>query len=277
MKSIFAIVLCLYSLFAEIEVEPDRENQLKYLHSEYSAALEVHRGNENLDLTATRASAQSDVATLYLPKYLELAKSAPEDDIAFQACRWIITHGSMQQLQQEAWHEADKTCWRLIAKHHYFHPDMAALVLSAGQQPSAAREAFLENLPNDWTQTVEVHGHAILGLAELKVHKYEWLLEHSAGTTADSEASEEWIAYMNGNKLEHHRAEIRELFQDVLNHYSSINISGLSDGTADSLTLGERARAGLEKFNRAELNRSTAPLAGATAKEKSLTRNSNGG
>jgi hypothetical protein len=277
MKSIFAIVLCLYSFFAEVEVEPNRENQLKYLHSEYSAALEVHRGIENLDPTTVRASTQSDVATLYLPKYLELAEASPEDDVAFQVCHWIITHGSKQRLQQKAWHEADTTCWRLIAKYHYFHPQMATLVLSAGQQPSAVREEFLENLPNDWTQTVEVHGHALLGLAELKVRKYEWLLEHSAGTPSDSEASEEWIAYMNGNKLEHHRAEIRGLFQDVLNHYSSIVISGHSDGATDSLTLGERAKAGLVKFNRAELDRSTAPLAGAAAKEKSLVRNSNGG
>jgi hypothetical protein len=277
MKSIFAIVLCLYSLFAEIEVEPNREDQLKYLHSEYAAAREVHRGIENLDPTATRASTQSDVATLYLPKYLELAEASPEDEAAFQACRWIITHGSDQRLQRKEWHEADEKCWRLIAKHHYFHSDMAALVLSAGQQSSAAREEFLENLPNDWTQTVEVHGHALLVLAELKVRKYEWLLEHSAGTPSDSEASEEWIAYMNDNKLEHHRAEIRGLFQDVLNHYSSINVCGLSDGTTDPLTLGERARVGLEKFNHAELDRSTAPLAGATAKEKSSARNSNGG
>jgi hypothetical protein len=277
MKSIFAIVLCLYSLFAEVEVEPGRANQLKYLHSEYAAALEVHRGIEHLDPTSTRASTQSDVATLYLPKYLEIAEASPEDDVAFEAYRWIITHGSKQRLQQEAWHEADKACWRMIAKHHCFHPELATLVLSAGQKPSAVREEFLENLPNDWTQTVEVHGHALLGLAELRIRKYEWLLEHSSGTPSDSEASEEWIAYMNGNKLEHHRAEIRGLFRDVLDHYSSIDISGHSDGTTNFLTLGERAQAGLEKFNRAERDRSTAPLAGAAAKEKSLVRNSNGG
>jgi hypothetical protein len=273
MKSVFAIVLFIYSLFAEIETEPDRANQLKYLNSEYSAAMEVHHGTPMSEKSDSNA-AKSDIAELYLPKYLKLIEDAPDDHAAFEACRWIIAHASQNRLTQKTWLDADETCWRVIAKHHYFHPELAALVLAAGQNASPARETFLKNIPYDWTQTVEVHGHALLSLAELKVRKYELLLAKSV-TTSDAEVAEEWATYMADIALAQLAGEVHVLYRDVVAHYSHITISGSTEETVFA-TLGERAKAGLEKLEHL-LNPAAGPLVEVQGKQKSFATNSNGG
>lgn len=276
MKSVFAIVLCIYSLFTEIQTEPDRANQLKYLNSEYTAAMEVHRGTKLSENVASNV-AVSDTADLYLPKYLELAEAAPDDEVALQACQWIASHSSQERLQQKTWLDADIACWQIIAKHHSFHPAMASVVLSAGQQPSPAREVFLENLPYDWTQSVEVHGHAILGLAELKVEKYEMLLEAKSSKASDAEVDGEWKAYMANCTLAQLAGEIDVLYRDVLTHYPHITILDSTEGTSEFSTLGERARSGREKFERRLMNAPPAPLADSESKGKSFATTTNGG
>jgi hypothetical protein len=276
MKFVFAIVLCIYGLFAEIETKPDRANQLKYLNSEYTAAMEIHRGAEMSEKVASKV-AVVDTADLYLSKYLKLAEESPEDGVAFESCRWIITHSSKKRLHQKVWLDADEKCWELIAKHHYFHPEIASVVLAAGEHASPAREAFLESLPYDWTQSVDVHGHSLLSLAELKVRKYEMLLETKSRTTSDTEVAEEWTAYLAKSSLAQLAGEIDVLYRDVLNHYQHITISNETEKTVDFSTLGERAKSGREKFERRLMNATTAPLADAVGKQKSLATNSNGG
>jgi hypothetical protein len=276
MKSVFAIVLCVYSLFAEIETEPDRADQLKYLNSEYAAAMEVHGGTK-LSKKVASSVGVTDMADLYLPKYLELAEAEPEDEAGLQACQWIITQSSQERLQRKAWLDADKKCWDLIAKHHYFHPEIALLVLTAGEHPSPAREAFLENLPYDWTQSVEVHGHAILGLAELKVRKYEMLLEAKSKTNSDTKTAEEWAAYLAVCSLAQLAGEVDVLYRDVLTHYSHITTTDSTEGTTKFSTLGERAKSGREKFERTLMNAPTPPLVDAEGKQKSFATSSNGG
>lgn len=276
MKSIFAIVLCIYSLFAEIEVEPDRENQLKYLNSEYQAAVEVHHGTQMSEKSASDVGV-ADTTDLYLAKYLKLVEDAPEDNAAFEACRWIITQASQKRLQYYAWLDADETCWRAITKHHYFHPEIAALVLSSGEHASPAREAFLKNIPYDWTQTVEVHGHALLSLAELKVQKYDLLLKAMSARTSNDEVAKEWATYMADSTLAQLAGEIHVLYRDVLDHYSHITISSSTEETAQFSTLGDRAKAGLEKFERKLLNSATGPLAESDSIQEPFVRNSNGG
>jgi hypothetical protein len=277
MKSVFAIVLCIYSLFAEIETSPDRVSQLKYLNAEYVAATEIHRGTE-LSKKVASSAAVTDTADLYLPKYLKLAEESPDDEVALEACQWIASHSSQERLQQKAWLDADEKCWKLIAKHHYFHPEIASLVLTAGENASLAREAFLENLPYDWTQSVEVHGHALLSLAGLKVQKYNLLLKAKAEGTSNDEVSEEWATYMADNTLAQIAGEINVLYSDVLTHYSHITIAGSAEEASLFATLGEQARAGVENFERKLMNTVTAPLADAVDKKKiNFATNSNGG
>lgn len=276
MKSLYAIVLCIYSLFAEIQPKPDRANQLKYLNAEYAAAMEVHRGMD-LSEKAALDVAVSDTANLYLPKYLELAEDTPEDEVALQACRWIITHTSQKRLEQKVWLHADEKCWELITKHHYFHPEIGALVLNAGEHASPAREVFLEKLPNDWTHAVEVHGHALLSLAELKAQKYELLLDAKTTRTEELRISKEWATYIADNTLAQLAGEIDVLYRDVLAHYSHVSISSSAAATAQFANLGERARAGLEKFERKLLDAATAPLAETEVKQDAFSSSSNGG
>ena len=286
MSAILLALLYLLSIFTQVEPPIDRNEQFTYLNAEYQAALEVHatrNESENPSEDERIKRYQSAPLQKYVQKFAELAQANPEDETAFQCCQWIIAHCGIAGSSDKELYVADSTAWEIIARYHDMHPDLPLLCLEAARFPTAAREKFLRDLPEDWTQTVEVHGYAILGLAELLAKKYEAVLTNNPANWSDTQgeyenfvraqASPEWKEYMSKSDAEEIRLESSELFQDVLDHYADISLITADSNLRGTETLGERANKSFQQLEKLRSALEAPTMTEIEAKEKSLPGN----
>jgi hypothetical protein len=286
MSAVLLAILYLLSIFTQVEPPIDRNEQFMYLNAEYVAALEVHAATKESEnpLEEERIERyQSAPLRKYMQKFSELAQANPEDETAFQCCQWIIKHCGYAGSSDKKLYNSDSTAWQTIARYHEMHHDLPLLCLEAARFPTASREKFLRDLPEDWTQTVEVHGYAILGLAELLAKKYEAVLTNNPANWSDTQGayenyvraqvSPEWKEYMAISNAEQVRLESNELFQDVLDHYADISLTVSDAGSGDIATLGERASKSLQQLEKLRSALEVPAMTGIEAREKLLPGN----
>ena len=238
-KSVAALLVCALSsvqISNDADVTAVRCAHYEVLCRQYASAVADSQAGEP----------ESHVCCQFLPKFMALAEENPSDEAALKCCQWIVMHCGPTMKTEPALYEADSAAWDLIRNHQTASKQLSLMCLIAAQQPSPAREDFLRSLPQDYRQTVEVHGHAYLALAELLAKKHEAPIDRIHPT-----ASEEWQAYTRAVDRERVHAECRELLMHVIAHYPEVSLASATDDSR-SAALGKRATNGLLQLARAQ-------------------------
>src|SRR5262245_56218359 len=127
----------------------DRLNELERLVGEYKAE-ETKYFNVSLPEDATAADSirryEEFPAWRFIPRFLELAESQPDDETAFRCCQWIVDRTYNVANSDKLIFDADQKAWEILAAHHSHREDLPMLCLRAISYHGPARERFLRLL-----------------------------------------------------------------------------------------------------------------------------------
>jgi thiol-disulfide isomerase/thioredoxin len=188
----------------------------------------------------------------FLPRFVRLAETQPDDEAAFRCCQWIIDRTDIVGNSDARISSAEQHAWRILAAHHTHRPELHLLCLRAAGRIGSARETFLRGLlaRNDLPR--DSRGFATVALAELVAKKYEWIegleLPHPPNEFADYLKSRDTAEYdkdlvpANGPRL---KAEGISLFRDVLAGYADVKVTVSAPYFRRLKNLGDKAAKGL--------------------------------
>jgi thiol-disulfide isomerase/thioredoxin len=254
MKSLLMFMISLTAGASILAQSPiSRAEQWKVFLKEYAAAED--RFNRDFsdpgdDLLRIIARYDGWPGWDFMTRALDSAEVVPEDQVALDACQWVIERGRNVGVEDKRSSAAEDRAWSLIEKHHLQDARIADLCTLAGEYRSPRRERFLRLIQSDERQPREIRGLATLALSEFSFSRYtaaelksvdgrnrsefsQWLSENRKDPVVDDEVD---VAHLGKC-----RREALALYQVVVSEFGDVG-AGSGRGSARGLgTLGERA------------------------------------
>ena len=225
--------VCL-SLQTVVAADPDRMAQVQGLIAEYVAAeKKFNEADWPKNPTLEESIHRYEVFPVwkYLPRFVKLAETVPDDEAAFLCCKWIFDRTDNVGNRDPAIFAAEQKAWQILAEHHLERPDTSALCLTASFRPGSASEHFLRAVIDRPGASRDARGIATLALAQFFANKYEivefWqCMPPRTGFAkyAHERAAAAWkndLVTANSSKF---KAESIRLFREALANYTDVPI-----------------------------------------------------
>jgi thiol-disulfide isomerase/thioredoxin len=244
----------LLCVLVQLASADDRLVHVQKLVSEYDAAAKAYYEApqpQELMIAEQIRSYEAWPGWQYLPRFMEVLQTQPDDEAAYQSCQWIVDRMRNVGNAEKPMFEADEAAWKILAEHHTHREDLPMMCLRAVQYFGPAREAFLRELLARDNLPSEQRGFATIALAELLAHKYDFL--EVAGADSRRQPRDEFAAYVkqrmhpdwgkdlipaNAAKF---KSESIALFREVLDEYANIPVTITAPYFRDLKNLGEKA------------------------------------
>jgi hypothetical protein len=239
----FAILTCLFCAFGRLLAYGDNNvAAIRFAHYEVLS---------NQYAMAAAAEPTKQLVREFVPKFLALANEDPTDETALRCCEWVIAHCRSHKDDSQLY-DAEAFCWDMVGNNLSDSERLPDLCLEAARYPTPARERFLRELPKDYRQPVEVHGHSFLALAELLENKRKMARDSHV---LDETAPAEWRQYLGRVDVVELRRESLDLYHHVLTHYAEVPYKLAVKCGKDSETLGDVAAKRLKQPKNNQLAR----------------------
>ncbi len=243
-------------LWASIHVAlgDDRIASLDKLTAEYEAAEKEFYEAPSAEKPTTADNIRSYEAWpgwKYIPRFVALVDTKPDDEAAFRSCQWIIDRTNNLGNEDKAIFDADQKVWKVLAMHHTGRAELPLLCCQATQRFGPAQEQFLRGLLERKDLSHENRGFATVALGEVLAGKHDYL--KNRGAQAPSSPQDDWTKYTAGRESPDWRTDLipanaakfkiesMQLFRDALAHYAEVPVPITAPGFRDLKNLGEKA------------------------------------
>jgi peroxiredoxin len=248
----FLLVLGLAALAAPQVRAADRAAELAKLLADYEAAEAEYIERElppNPTPAERIARYKANFLWTFFPKFLALAEAEPLDDVAKDACKWLVTgHGLYPNWQPL--YDADQKAWRILQRQQLTEEDIRELCGLATWRQSPASEAFLRDMASRTDLPGQAHAFAMVALAEFLSTRVDGI--EAGGLKAawpppkqpqeyveflETQLAKQWLEFDAATDAAPLRAESIALFRRVREEYGDVPVTD----SASHDTLGQKA------------------------------------
>lgn len=259
----------------------DRIADVEKLIAEYAAAekdyFEAPDHEESTPADSIRRY-EAFPAWQYLPRFLALAESRPDDEAAFRCCLWILDRTRNVGNADKLIFDADQKAWDILADHHTHRADLPMLCLRAVEYDGPAQERFLRGLLKRQDLSRERTGFATVALGEMLAHKHN-LIEYfenrplsksEFGEFLERRKSPDWGKDLSPANAAKVKAEAVQLFRNTLAHYADVPVPLSAPGFRGLNNLGDKASKSLHALEHLTIGSESPDIAGKDLQGRTL-------